>query len=73
MNAGRAEFQYCRNNLGPYAWFFVSLLCNLLLYPMLRQVIPQSELSVLAFCLTLLTMYNFAVSSLLLIIYLVGI
>lgn len=62
VNAGRAEYQYCRNNMGPYIWFFLGLLVHLLLYPVLRQTIPLSELSVLASGLTFLTVYNFTVS-----------
>ncbi|XP_054257702.1 wolframin [Macrosteles quadrilineatus] len=62
VNAGQAEYQYCRNNLRPYIWFFLGLLAHLLLYPMLRQTIPQSELSVLAFIFTCLTLYNFTLT-----------
>uniref|UniRef100_A0A1B6GZ70 Wolframin n=1 Tax=Cuerna arida TaxID=1464854 RepID=A0A1B6GZ70_9HEMI len=62
VNTGQAEFQYCRNNIGPYVWFFLGLLMHLLLYPVLRQSIPQSELAVLAFGFTCLTLYSFTMS-----------
>ncbi|CAH0554396.1 unnamed protein product [Brassicogethes aeneus] len=60
LNADQAEYQYIRNNLKPYGNFFLSLLFNLSVYPLIvEQWIPQSELSVMAFCLTFITLFGF--------------
>ncbi|XP_049811147.1 wolframin [Schistocerca nitens] len=60
LNAEEAEYQYCCNNLKPYAHFFLALVINLMIYPVIApQWTPQSELTILAFSLTLLTLYAF--------------
>ncbi|GJQ87355.1 putative negative regulation of ATF6-mediated unfolded protein response [Trypoxylus dichotomus] len=60
MNAEEAEFQYIRNNLKPCWHFFISLLVNLMLYPIIaEQYLLQSELTVVAFCLTFMTLFGF--------------
>ncbi|KAF5274009.1 hypothetical protein FQA39_LY01124 [Lamprigera yunnana] len=62
LNAAEAENQFLRNNLKPYAHFFVALLINLLIYPVISdQWIPQSELTVLAMCLTFITLHSFMI------------
>ncbi|XP_011496905.1 PREDICTED: wolframin [Ceratosolen solmsi marchali] len=60
LNPEEAEYQYCRNNVKPYAHFFVALLINLVLFPLIaHQWTPQSEFTVIAFMLTLITLFNF--------------
>ncbi|XP_067000241.1 wolframin [Anabrus simplex] len=60
LNPEEAEYQYCRSNLRPYGHFFLSLLLNLMIYPLIApQWTPQSELTILAFFLTFLTLYAF--------------
>lgn len=60
LNAEEAERLYARNNLKPYWQFFLSLLVNLLIYPMIAdQWIPQSELAILSFLLTFMTLLGF--------------
>ncbi|KRT79249.1 hypothetical protein AMK59_8674 [Oryctes borbonicus] len=60
MNVEEAEFQYIRNNLKPCGHFFISLLMNLVLYPIIaEQYLLQSELTVVAFCLTFMTLFGF--------------
>lgn len=60
LNPDEAEYQYCSKNLRPYAYFFLALLMNLLIYPIIAAYwTPQTELTVIAFFLTLLTLYVF--------------
>ncbi|XP_001602833.2 wolframin isoform X1 [Nasonia vitripennis] len=60
LNPEEAEYQFCRNNLKPYAHFFLALLLNLMLFPIVAtQWTPQSEFTVIAFALTLVTLLNF--------------
>lgn len=60
LNATEAEFQFIRNNLKPYGHFFLALLVNLMVYPLIaEQWIPQSELTIIAFCLTFMTLLEF--------------
>lgn len=60
LNSEEAEYQFCRNNLKPYAHFFLALLLNLILYPLIaHQWTPQSEFTIIAVTLTLITLYNF--------------
>lgn len=60
LNAQEAEFQFIRNNLRPYGHFFLALLLNLMVYPLIaEQWIPQSELTVIAFVLTFMTLFGF--------------
>ncbi|KAL7306085.1 hypothetical protein TKK_0001539 [Trichogramma kaykai] len=61
LNPQEAEYQFCKNNLKPYAHFFFALLLNLMLYPVIAtQWTPQSEFCVISSCLTLITLINFA-------------
>lgn len=60
LNTEEVEFQFIRNNLRPYGHFFLALLVNLMVYPLIaEQWIPQSELTVAAFCLTFMTLFGF--------------
>ncbi|XP_063233013.1 wolframin isoform X2 [Bacillus rossius redtenbacheri] len=60
LNPDEAEFQYCRSSLKPYGHFFLALLANLVLYPLVApRWTPQSEFTVVAFLLTFLTLYAF--------------
>ncbi|XP_012281562.1 wolframin [Orussus abietinus] len=55
-----AEYQFCRNNLKPYAQYFLALLLNLMIYPIIaHQWTPQSEFTIIAFTLTQITLVNF--------------
>lgn len=60
LNTQEAEFQFVRNNLRPYGHYFLALLLNLMVYPLIaEQWIPQSELTVVAFALTFMTLLGF--------------
>ncbi|XP_066589044.1 wolframin-like isoform X1 [Prorops nasuta] len=60
LNPDEAEYQFCRNNLKPYAHFFLALLLNQMIYPIIiHQWTPQSEFTVIAVALTFLTLFNF--------------
>lgn len=60
LNPEEAEYQHCRNNLKPYGHFFLALLTNLMIYPIIaQQWTPQSEFTIIAFVLTLTTLANF--------------
>lgn len=60
LNPDEAEYQYCKNNLKPYAHFFVALMINLLIYPLLApHWTPHSELTVLSSSLMFLSLYAF--------------
>ena len=60
LNPEEAEYQFCRNNLKPYGHFFLALLLNLMIYPIIaHQWTPQSEFTIVAVALTLVTLINF--------------
>ncbi|XP_076165407.1 wolframin ER transmembrane glycoprotein wfs1 isoform X2 [Ptiloglossa arizonensis] len=60
LNPEEAEYQYCCNNLKPYGHFFLALLLNLMTYPIIaHQWTPQSEFTIIAVALTLVTLLNF--------------
>lgn len=60
LNAEESEQLYIRNNLKPYGHFFVALLINLMIYPIIsEQWIAQSELTIVAFLLTFMTLLGF--------------
>lgn len=60
LNPEEAEYQFCRNNLKPYGHFFLALLLNLMIYPLItHQWTPQSEFTIIAVTLTLITLCNF--------------
>lgn len=61
LNPEEAEFQYSRNNLKPYGQFFLALFLNLMLYHIVsNQWTPQSEFTVIAVTLTLITLMSFS-------------
>ncbi|CAK9807554.1 wfs1 [Anthophora quadrimaculata] len=60
LNPEEAEYQFCCNNLKPYGHFFLALLLNLMIYPIIaHQWTPQAEFIVIAVTLTLMTLLNF--------------
>ncbi|XP_056637761.1 wolframin [Diorhabda sublineata] len=60
LNSNEIEYQYICNNMKPYWQFFVSFLINLSVYPIISdQWIPQSELTVISFVLTFMTLFGF--------------
>lgn len=60
LNPQQAEYQYIRNNLKPYGHFFLALLINLIIYPIILELwLPQSEITIFAFCLTFMTLFGF--------------
>lgn len=60
LNADQAEQQYVRNNLKPYGHFFIALLINLFIYSAISEHwAPDSELTVISFLLTFLTLIGF--------------
>ncbi|KAG7189987.1 hypothetical protein KM043_006145 [Ampulex compressa] len=60
LNSEEAEYQFCCNNLKPYGHFFLALLLNLMIYPIIaHQWTPQSEFTIVAVALTLITLWNF--------------
>lgn len=60
LNAEQAEQQYIRNNLKPYGQFFIALLMNLFIYSAISEHwTPDSELTMISFFLTFLTLIGF--------------
>lgn len=60
LNSEQAEYQYIRNNLKPYGHFFLALLTNIIIYPIILELwLPQSEITIIAFCLTFITLFGF--------------
>lgn len=60
LNPEEAEYQFCCNNLKPYGHYFLALLLNLMIYPIIaHQWTPQSEFTIIAVALTLITLLNF--------------
>ncbi|XP_011138698.1 wolframin isoform X2 [Harpegnathos saltator] len=60
LNPEEAEYQFCRNNLEPYGHFFLALLLNLMIYPLIaHQWTPQSDFTIMAVAFTLITLFNF--------------
>ncbi|KAE8748291.1 hypothetical protein FOCC_FOCC004927 [Frankliniella occidentalis] len=60
LNPDEAEYQYCKNNLKPYAHFFFALILNLTMYPLLApHWTPHSELTVLSSSFMFLSLYAF--------------
>lgn len=59
MQPDESENLFVRNNLGPFAQFFLALLVNLFIYPFIStQWVPFSEFCVLSFFLTFLTLFS---------------
>lgn len=64
VNANESENLYLRNNMKPYIWFFMSFAANLMLYPLISdQWLPHSEITIIAFMLTFVTMFCFMYTS----------
>ncbi|XP_049281665.1 wolframin [Anopheles funestus] len=64
LNTDDSENQYLRNNLKPYFYFFTAFFINMVLQPNINdQWLPFSEITVLAFALTFLTMFAFIYTS----------
>uniref|UniRef100_A0A182Y907 Wolframin n=1 Tax=Anopheles stephensi TaxID=30069 RepID=A0A182Y907_ANOST len=64
LNTNDSENQYLRNNLRPYFYFFTAFFINMVLQPNINdQWLPFSEITVLAFTLTFLTMFAFIYTS----------
>lgn len=60
VNASDSESLYLRNNMKPYLWFLVAFAGNLMLFPLISdQWLPHSEITVIAFTLTFVTMFCF--------------
>lgn len=64
LNTDDSENQYLRNNLRPYLYFFVAFFVNVMLQPNINdQWLPFSEITVVAFVLTFVTMLAFMYTS----------
>ncbi|XP_058813249.1 wolframin [Topomyia yanbarensis] len=64
LNTDDSENQYLRNNLRPYLYFFVAFFINVMLHPNINdQWLPFSEITVVAFVLTFITMFAFMYTS----------
>lgn len=54
------EAQFLRNNLKPYVYFFIALIANVLLRPIVKhELLPNAEIAVIALCLALITLLVF--------------
>lgn len=64
VNAENSENQYLKNNMKPYFYFFVSFGLNLMIHPLIsEQWLPHSEITVISFLLTFLTLFAFMYTS----------
>lgn len=64
VNANDSEILYLRKNLRPFLWFFSSFAINLMVRSMIDdQWLPHSEITVIAFVLTFMTMFCFMYTS----------
>lgn len=64
VNANESESLFLRNNIKPYLWFFFSFVANLTLFPLIAdQWMPHSEITVIAFVFTFVTLYSFMYTS----------
>lgn len=62
--AADSENMYLRKNLRPYVWFYMAFALNLMIYPLIAdQWLPNSEITVLSFLLTFVTMICFMSTS----------
>ncbi|XP_053692537.1 wolframin [Sabethes cyaneus] len=60
LNTDDSENQYLRNNLKPYLYFFIAFFTNVMLHPNINdQWLPFSEITVVSFVLTFVTMLAF--------------
>lgn len=60
VDANESESLYLRNNMKPFLWFFLSFAANLMIYPLIAdQWLPHSEITIVAFTLTFVTMLCF--------------
>ncbi|XP_055677053.1 wolframin [Lutzomyia longipalpis] len=64
LETENTEAQFLRNNLKPFMYFFGALITNLMLTPIVSdQWIPHSEMTVVAFVLTFITLFAFMYST----------
>ncbi|KAL1374038.1 hypothetical protein pipiens_018312 [Culex pipiens pipiens] len=64
LNTDDSENQFLRNNLRPYLYFFVAFFTNVILQPNINdQWLPFSEITVVAFMLTFVSMLAFMYTS----------
>ena len=60
VDSTQSENLYLRNNMKPFLWFFISFGVNLMIYPLIAdQWLPHSEITIVAFILTFVTMFCF--------------
>lgn len=60
VDAQSSEKQYLRNNLKPYIYFFIAFGVHLMLHPLISdQWLPHSEITVISFSLTFVSMFAF--------------
>lgn len=58
------EAQFLRNNLRPYLYFFVALIVNVMLRPVVKhELLPHAEITIVGLALTLVTAVVFMCSS----------
>jgi wolfamin len=64
FDARESENQFLRNNMRPYFCFFLAFFVNLLVYPLIAdQWLPHSEITVVSFLLTFVTLVAFMLTS----------
>lgn len=64
VDAEESENRFLRNNLSPYLVFFVAFVVNLMTYPFISdQWLPNSELTVISFIITFITLLAFMYTS----------
>lgn len=64
VNVNDSEILYLRKNLRPFVWFFSAFGVNLMVNSMIDdQWLPHSEITVIAFVLTFMTMFCFMYTS----------
>lgn len=61
LDSHESEQQYVKNNLKPYLKFFIAVLINVSLYPLVSASwIPPSEFAIVSLCLTFMTLFCFS-------------
>lgn len=64
VDAEESENRFLRNNLSPYLVFFVAFVVNVITYPFISdQWLPNSELTVISFIITFITLLAFMYTS----------
>lgn len=62
LNPEEAQYQFIKNNLKPFGQFFIALLVNLIIYPLIAQEwLPQTEITILSFFFMFATLLTFMV------------